>query len=66
MDQARMDEILKLCAQLSVEELEVLSKDLKKLLFRCRIQEKIENRREDVAQRISEAMSHCPDKTGDH
>ncbi|SDB55248.1 hypothetical protein SAMN05660653_02755 [Desulfonatronum thiosulfatophilum] len=65
MDQTKVDEILKLCAELSVEELEQLSKDLKKLLFRCRVQEKIDVRREDMAQRLSEAMSHRADKTGD-
>ncbi|GAB6059163.1 hypothetical protein [Desulfonatronum parangueonense] len=65
MNQARIDEILNLCAKLTVEELEKLSKDLKKLLFRCRVQEKIDVRREDMAQRLSEAMSHRVDKTGD-
>lgn len=65
MDQTKIDHVLELCARLSVEELEKISKELKKILFRCRVQEKIETRREDVAQRISEAMSHRMDKTGD-
>jgi ribosomal protein L29 len=62
MSQAKIDQILGLCAELSVEEQEQLSKDLKKLLFRCRVQEKIDLRREDVAQRLSEAMDHRMDK----
>jgi ribosomal protein L29 len=65
MNQAIIDEILQRCAMLSVEELEQVSKNLKKLLFRCRVQEKIDSRREDVAQRLSEAMSHRINKTGD-
>lgn len=65
MNQAKIDDILQRCAMLSVEELEQVSKDLKKLLFRCRVQEKIDLRREDVAQRLSEAMDHRMDKTGE-
>ncbi|TVQ97459.1 MAG: hypothetical protein EA399_13415 [Desulfovibrionales bacterium] len=64
MNQSKIDKILSQCAELSVEELEQLAKDLKKLLFRCRVQEKINLRREDVAQRLSEAMDHRMDKTG--
>ena len=65
MSQAKIDQILGLCAELSVEELEQLAKDLKKILFRCRVQEKIDLRREDVAQRLSEAMDHRMDKVAD-
>ncbi|PTN36999.1 hypothetical protein [Desulfonatronum sp. SC1] len=66
MNQAKIDQILGLCAELSVEDLEQLSKDLKKLLFRCRVQDKIDLRREDVAQRLSEAMDHRMEKVADN
>ena len=65
MNQAKIDDILGRCAELSVEEMEQVAKNLKKLLFRCRVQEKIDLRREDVAQRLSEAMDHRMDKTGE-
>ncbi len=65
MSQAKIDHILGLCADLSVEELEQLAKDLKKILFRCRVQEKIDLRREDVALRLSEAMDHRMEKVID-
>ncbi|HDQ40347.1 MAG TPA: hypothetical protein ENN39_04875 [Desulfonatronum sp.] len=58
MDQSKIDHVLNLLGQLSTDELEHVSKDLKKMLFRCRVQEKIDSRRENVAQRLSEAMSH--------
>ncbi len=65
MNQAKIDQILGLCAELSVEELDRLAKDLKKLIFRCRVQEKIDLRREDVAQRLSEAMDHRMEKVAE-
>ncbi len=65
MNQAKIDQILGLCAELSVEEQEQVSKDLKKLFFRCRVQEKIDLRRENLAQRLSEAMDHRMDKVAD-
>jgi ribosomal protein L29 len=55
---AKVEQILDLLEELAVDELEQISKALKKMLFRCRVQEKIELRREDVAQRLSEALSH--------
>lgn len=58
MDQNRVDQALDLLGELSVDELEHVSKTLKKMLFRCRVQEKIALRRDDVAQRLSEALSH--------
>ena len=65
-DQSRVDRILGLLEDLSPDELEQVSKALKKMLFRCRVQEKIELRREDVAQRLSEALSHHRvDRTGE-
>ncbi len=64
MDRNKTDRILEMCAQLSIEEMESLSKELKKMLFRCRVQEKIDLRREDVAQRLSESMTHRMNKTG--
>ena len=57
-DQNRVDQVLGLLEKLSTEELEQVSKTLKKMLFRCRVQEKIDARREDVAQRLSEVLSH--------
>jgi hypothetical protein len=57
-DQHRVDKILKSLEDLSMDELEQVSKVLKKKLFRCRVQEKINLRREDVAQRLSESLSH--------
>lgn len=65
-DQSKVDRILGLLEDLSPDELEQVSKALKKMLFRCRVQEKIELRREDVAQRLSEALSHHRvDRTGE-
>lgn len=62
MNHGKVDHVLGLMKDLSVEELEQVSKALKKLIFRCRVQEKIELRREDVAQRISDVLSHRADK----
>ena len=65
-DQNRVDHILGLLEDLSPDELDQVSKALKKMLFRCRVQEKIELRREDVAQRLSEALSlHRTEKVRD-
>lgn len=62
MNHGKVDRILGLLEDLSVEELEQVSKVLKKHIFRCRVQEKIDLRREDVAQRISDVLSHRADK----
>lgn len=50
MDQNRVDQVLDLLGELSVDELEHVSKALKKMLFRCRVQEKIALRRYEVAR----------------
>lgn len=57
-DQNKVEQVLSLLNELSVDELEQVSRDLKKMLLRCRVQEKIDLRREDVARRISEVVSH--------
>lgn len=57
-DQNKIEQVLSLLNELSVDELEQVSRDLKKMLLRCRVQEKIDLRREDVARRISEVVSH--------
>lgn len=57
-DQNKVEQVLNLLNELSVDELEQVSRDLKKMLLRCRVQEKIDLRREDVARRIGEVVSH--------
>lgn len=64
-DQNKVDHVLTLLGELTTDELDHVSKALKKMLFRCRVQEKIDLRREDVAQRLSEAMSHRVEKVVD-
>lgn len=64
-NQNQVDQVLGLLEKLSTEELEQISKTLKKMLFRCRVQEKINARREDVAQRLSEVLSHRMEKTAE-
>lgn len=61
-DRTRVDHVLNLLGDLSIDELEQISKALKKMLFRCQVQEKIDLRRDDLAQRLSLAMSHSKEK----